>query len=240
MLVPVVARPAGPAFILGWAVIRLAAAARRDRERGGHVGELAGAVQLAVPVGACRPVRQIDLHLGHPQAAAQQVDGERGLRTEAPGERARRLERRPRQASLAIERLGGLPARRPLDARGRTGAPRSRARRASPGSRTSRSSCRRSRRGRARSADTRCPRSPRDRRQGTAGGAACRGAPRRRAAGPPRRPSPSPHPCRGSCRAARHGRPPASAAPAVPSRDPSSTTITRSTPDSAAADVTVA
>ena len=62
-------------------------------------------------------MRQRHLYLGDPHALAQQVDGEAGLGAPARRERPRRLERGPGQAALAVQRLGGTPARRPLDAR---------------------------------------------------------------------------------------------------------------------------
>src|SRR5215475_5795203 len=74
--------------------------------RPGDVGELPGPVDLRPPVGAGGAVRQRDLHLPHPHAAAEQVDGEGRLHAEPGREWPRGLERGPGQAALAVERLG--------------------------------------------------------------------------------------------------------------------------------------
>src|SRR5215470_19496026 len=88
-----------------------------DRQRAGDVGELPGPVDLRAPVVAGGAVRQRDLYLPYPHAAAEQVDGEGSLHAEPARERPGRLERGPGQAALAVERLGRPPSGGPLDAR---------------------------------------------------------------------------------------------------------------------------
>ena len=85
-------------------------------ERASDVGELMGPVQLGVQVLAGGPVRQRDRDLGDPHPLPQQVDGEAGLGAPAVGQRPGRLEGRPGQAALAVQRLGRPPAGHPLDA----------------------------------------------------------------------------------------------------------------------------
>src|SRR5208282_326230 len=84
-------------------------------ERPGDVGELARTVQLGAQAGPGGPVRELDLDLGDPEPLTQQVDGERGLHPPASCQRARRLERRPGQAALPVQRLDRLPAHSPAD-----------------------------------------------------------------------------------------------------------------------------
>jgi hypothetical protein len=61
-------------------------------------------------------MRQRNLDLGDSQVPAGQVDGKSGLHAEAAGKRARRLERGPGEAALAVQRLRRLPSDGPADA----------------------------------------------------------------------------------------------------------------------------
>ena len=81
-----------------------------DGQRASHVDELAGPVHLGPPVAAGRAVRERDLDLRDPHALAEQVDREPGLHAESRRERPRRLERGAGQAALPVERLGRTPS----------------------------------------------------------------------------------------------------------------------------------
>src|SRR5262249_11972131 len=80
------------------------------------VHELARSVDLRAEVRPGGAVYERHRHFFDPHALAQQADSRAGLRAPARRERPGRLERRPGQAALPVERFGRAPACDPFDA----------------------------------------------------------------------------------------------------------------------------
>ena len=174
----------------------------------------------------------VDRHLEDPEALPAEVDAQRGLDAEPARQRNGGVEGNPGQATLAGQRLLRRPAGRLLDPVPRQPDDESvAAGLAAVGADLGRQRADRhvgaARPAPARSAARHRPRSRSGRRRGTADAAPGTVAPCHARGGAW---SPSPRPCRGCARCRTTTAPARSAASAVPSVEPSSTTTTRSTP----------